>query len=117
MSNAGSADMALCEDMREGDFDHRLTRVLLKGPCFLTQTLLPLMADDGVVVHTSSNPATAARRRAPLNPGVMAPAPDAGTRVAGGTTSAAGPNSLVRARGAAHRNPDGSCDAGRPHTR
>ena len=30
-------------------------RVLLKGPYFLTQTLLPLLADGGSVVNTSSN--------------------------------------------------------------
>ncbi|MFK0221224.1 SDR family NAD(P)-dependent oxidoreductase [Streptomyces vinaceus] len=59
VNNAGSAHMAPFEDTTEEDFD-RLARVLLKGPYFLTQTLLPLMADGGAVVHTSSSSATAA---------------------------------------------------------
>ena len=42
--------------------DHRgalrgVHRVLFKGPFFLTQTLLPLLADDGAIVFTSSNSA------------------------------------------------------------
>ncbi|MFJ8630681.1 SDR family NAD(P)-dependent oxidoreductase [Streptomyces sp. NPDC093568] len=56
VNNAGIAQTALIEDMTEDMFD-RLTRVLLKGPYFLTQKLLPLMADGGAVVNTSSNSA------------------------------------------------------------
>ncbi|MFE6177216.1 SDR family NAD(P)-dependent oxidoreductase [Streptomyces sp. NPDC056464] len=56
VNNAGIAQTALIEDMSEEMFD-RLTRVLLKGPYFLTQRLLPLMADGGAVVNTSSNSA------------------------------------------------------------
>ncbi|WP_308293667.1 SDR family oxidoreductase [Streptomyces sp. RK62] len=54
MNNAGIAHTAMFEDTTEDDFD-RLMRVLLKGPYFLTQTLLPLLADGGSVVNTSSN--------------------------------------------------------------
>ncbi|MEU4109608.1 SDR family oxidoreductase [Streptomyces sp. NPDC027717] len=54
VNNAGFAQPALIEDMTEDTFD-RLSRVLLKGPYFLTQKLLPLMADGGAIVNTSSN--------------------------------------------------------------
>ena len=47
------------EDTTEEMFD-RLTQVLLKGPYFLTQTLLPLLADGGAIVNTTSNSALAA---------------------------------------------------------
>ncbi|KUO02824.1 SDR family NAD(P)-dependent oxidoreductase [Streptomyces caeruleatus] len=57
VNNAGFAHSALIEDMTEGTFD-KLTRVLLKGPYFLTQKLLPLMADGGAIVNTSSNSTT-----------------------------------------------------------
>jgi NAD(P)-dependent dehydrogenase (short-subunit alcohol dehydrogenase family) len=56
VNNAGVAEMALFEDTTEELFD-RLTRVLLKGPYFLTQTLLPLLADGGAIVNTTSNSA------------------------------------------------------------
>ena len=58
VNNAGFAQTSLIEDTTEEMFD-RLMRVLLKGPYFLTQKLLPLMADGGAVVNTSSNSATA----------------------------------------------------------
>ncbi|MEV5428103.1 SDR family oxidoreductase [Streptomyces sp. NPDC052701] len=54
VNNAGFARTSLIEDTTEETFD-RLMRVLLKGPYFLTQKLLPLMADGGAVVNTSSN--------------------------------------------------------------
>ncbi|SDK73394.1 NAD(P)-dependent dehydrogenase, short-chain alcohol dehydrogenase family [Nonomuraea maritima] len=54
VNNAGSSEMSLIEDTTEETFD-RLTRVLLKGPFFLTRTLLPLMADGGAIVNTSSS--------------------------------------------------------------
>ncbi|MEW2133674.1 SDR family oxidoreductase [Streptomyces sp. NPDC005435] len=59
VNNAGLAQSALIEDMTEDTFD-LLARVLLKGPYFLTQKLLPLMADGGAIVNTSSSSATAA---------------------------------------------------------
>ncbi|KAA9381800.1 SDR family oxidoreductase [Microbispora cellulosiformans] len=54
VNNAGAAETSLIEDMTEETFD-RLMRVLLKGPYFLTQRLLPLMADGGAIVNTSSS--------------------------------------------------------------
>ncbi|MFF5110194.1 SDR family NAD(P)-dependent oxidoreductase [Streptosporangium sp. NPDC000509] len=54
VNNAGAGHMALFEDTTEEIFD-RLTRVLLKGPYFLTQTLLPLMVDGGAIVNTTSS--------------------------------------------------------------
>jgi NAD(P)-dependent dehydrogenase (short-subunit alcohol dehydrogenase family) len=56
VNNAGSSHMAMLEDMTEDAFD-LLHRVLLKGPYFLTQTLLPLLADGGAIVNTTSNSA------------------------------------------------------------
>ncbi|MFD9189241.1 SDR family NAD(P)-dependent oxidoreductase [Streptomyces phaeochromogenes] len=56
VNNAGFGQMAMFEDTTEELFD-RFMRVLLKGPYFLTQTLLPLMADGGAVVNTTSNSA------------------------------------------------------------
>jgi len=44
----------LFDDTAEEVFD-RVTRILPKGPYFLTQTLLPLMVDGGTVVNTTSN--------------------------------------------------------------
>ncbi|MFE6286207.1 SDR family NAD(P)-dependent oxidoreductase [Streptomyces sp. NPDC057877] len=54
VNNAGISHASLLEDTTEDTFD-RLMRVLLKGPYFLTQRLLPLMADGGAIVNTSSN--------------------------------------------------------------
>ncbi|KPI21742.1 3-oxoacyl-(acyl-carrier-protein) reductase [Actinobacteria bacterium OK006] len=56
VNNAGFAHTSLIEDTTEEMFD-RLMRVLLKGPYFLTQRLLPLMEDGGAIVNTSSNSA------------------------------------------------------------
>ncbi|MFF3582872.1 SDR family NAD(P)-dependent oxidoreductase [Streptomyces mirabilis] len=56
VNNAGFAHTSLIEDTTEETFD-RLMRVLLKGPYFLTQCLLPLMEDGGAIVNTSSNSA------------------------------------------------------------
>ncbi|MGW6946926.1 SDR family NAD(P)-dependent oxidoreductase [Streptomyces xanthophaeus] len=58
VNNAGFAQMSMFEDTTEELFD-ALSRVLLKGPYFLTQTLLPLLADGGAIVNTSSNSARA----------------------------------------------------------
>ena len=56
VNNAGFAGMAMIEDTTEQSFD-RLTDGLFKGPFFLTQTLLPLLADGGAIVNVSSNSA------------------------------------------------------------
>ena len=48
--------MALFGDTTEELFD-RFHRVLLKGPYFLTQTLLPRLADGGAIVNVASNSA------------------------------------------------------------
>ncbi|TDD32520.1 SDR family oxidoreductase [Nonomuraea terrae] len=58
VNNAGFAQMSMFEDTTEELFD-RFSRVLLKGPYFLTQKLLPLMTDGGAVVNVSSNSAMA----------------------------------------------------------
>jgi NAD(P)-dependent dehydrogenase (short-subunit alcohol dehydrogenase family) len=58
VNNAGFAQMAMFEDTTEEQFD-ALSRVTLKGPYFLTQTLLPLLADGGAIVNTTSNSALA----------------------------------------------------------
>ncbi|MFF3755453.1 SDR family NAD(P)-dependent oxidoreductase [Streptomyces sp. NPDC002018] len=67
VNNAGFAHTSLLADTTEDTFD-RLMRVLLKGPYFLTQRLLPLMENGGAVVNTSSNSAAASG----LEPGYSA---------------------------------------------
>jgi NAD(P)-dependent dehydrogenase (short-subunit alcohol dehydrogenase family) len=56
VNNAGFAGSAMIEDTSEGEFD-KLTRGLFKGPFFLTQTLIPLLADGGAIVNVTSNSA------------------------------------------------------------
>jgi NAD(P)-dependent dehydrogenase (short-subunit alcohol dehydrogenase family) len=56
VNNAGFGQMSMFEDTSEELFD-RFMRVVLKGPYFLTQTLLPLLADGGAIVNTTSNSA------------------------------------------------------------
>lgn len=56
VNNAGFGQSAPFTETTEDMFD-TLTRVLLKGPYFLTQALLPIMADGGAIVHTASNSA------------------------------------------------------------
>jgi NAD(P)-dependent dehydrogenase (short-subunit alcohol dehydrogenase family) len=56
VNNAGFGQMAMFEDTTEELFD-QFHRVLLKGPYFLTQKLLPLLADGGAIVNTTSNSA------------------------------------------------------------
>jgi NAD(P)-dependent dehydrogenase (short-subunit alcohol dehydrogenase family) len=56
VNNAGFGQMAMFEDTTEELFDE-FVRVILKGPYFLTQTLLPLLADGGAIVNTTSNSA------------------------------------------------------------
>ncbi|GAA1412326.1 SDR family NAD(P)-dependent oxidoreductase [Catellatospora coxensis] len=56
VNNAGFGRLALFEDTSEELFDWFM-RVLLKGPYFLTQTLLPRLADGGAIVNVASNSA------------------------------------------------------------
>lgn len=56
VNNAGFGQMAMFEETTEELFDE-FTRVLFKGPYFLTQSLLPLMANGGAIVNVSSNSA------------------------------------------------------------
>ncbi len=56
VNNAGFGQMATFEDTSVELFD-RFTRVLFRGPYFLTQALLPLQADGGAIVNVSSNSA------------------------------------------------------------
>jgi NAD(P)-dependent dehydrogenase (short-subunit alcohol dehydrogenase family) len=56
VNNAGFGGMSMFADTTEELYD-RFQRVLLKGPFFLTQKLLPLIADRGAIVNTTSNSA------------------------------------------------------------
>jgi NAD(P)-dependent dehydrogenase (short-subunit alcohol dehydrogenase family) len=56
VNNAGFGQMAMFADTTEELYD-RFHRVILKGPFFLTQKLLPLLADGGAIVNTTSNSA------------------------------------------------------------
>jgi NAD(P)-dependent dehydrogenase (short-subunit alcohol dehydrogenase family) len=53
VNNAGHGDQALIGQTSEAQFD-RLVNVHFKGVYFLTQTLLPLIVDDGRIVNLSS---------------------------------------------------------------
>jgi NAD(P)-dependent dehydrogenase (short-subunit alcohol dehydrogenase family) len=54
VNNAGFLQMALFEDTTEELFDTYM-RVLFKGPYFLTQALLPVLAYGGAIVNVTSN--------------------------------------------------------------
>ena len=56
VNNAGFGGGMAFEEMTEDAFD-RYYRVLLKGPFFLTRTLLPLIEDGGAILSTSSSSA------------------------------------------------------------
>jgi NAD(P)-dependent dehydrogenase (short-subunit alcohol dehydrogenase family) len=57
VNNAGVGQQPVpFEETTEELFDQML-RIHLKGPYFLTQTLLPLLADGGAIVNTSSSSA------------------------------------------------------------
>jgi NAD(P)-dependent dehydrogenase (short-subunit alcohol dehydrogenase family) len=58
VNNAGFGQMSMFADTTEELFE-RFHRVILKGPYFLTQKLLPLLADGGAIVNTTSNSALA----------------------------------------------------------
>ncbi|MGH3264780.1 MAG: SDR family NAD(P)-dependent oxidoreductase [Trebonia sp.] len=53
VNNAGSALYSALDSTTEAEFDQVFT-VHVKGPFFLTQTLLPLIADGGRIVNLSS---------------------------------------------------------------
>ena len=53
VNNAGIGRMAMLEDTTEELYDE-LQRVLLKGPFFVTQALLPLIERGGAIVNTTS---------------------------------------------------------------
>lgn len=53
VNNAGHGDYALIEHTTEAQFD-QLVNVHFKGVFFLTQTLLPLLADGGRIVNFST---------------------------------------------------------------
>jgi NAD(P)-dependent dehydrogenase (short-subunit alcohol dehydrogenase family) len=54
VNNAGFGEMSMFEDTT-AELYERFHRVILKGPYFLTQKLLPLLADGGAIVNTTSN--------------------------------------------------------------
>ncbi|MGK5741379.1 SDR family NAD(P)-dependent oxidoreductase [Micromonospora sp. URMC 103] len=56
VNNAGIGGGAAFEDVTEESFD-QFHQVLFRGPYFLTQRLLPLLADGGAIVNTGSNSA------------------------------------------------------------
>jgi NAD(P)-dependent dehydrogenase (short-subunit alcohol dehydrogenase family) len=56
VNNAGFGGGAPFEETTEAQFDGFM-RVILKGPFFLTQQLLPLLNDGGAVVNVTSNSA------------------------------------------------------------
>jgi NAD(P)-dependent dehydrogenase (short-subunit alcohol dehydrogenase family) len=56
VNNAGFGQMSMFAETTEELYD-RFHRVTLKGPYFLTQKLLPLLADGGAIVNTTSNSA------------------------------------------------------------
>lgn len=54
VNNAGLGEMAMIDDITDEQYEG-LQRVLLKGPLFLTQALLPMLADGGAIVNTTSS--------------------------------------------------------------
>src|SRR3954468_14769068 len=56
VNNAGFGQMSMFVDTTEELYE-QFHRVILKGPYFLTQKLLPLLADGGAIVNTTSNSA------------------------------------------------------------
>jgi NAD(P)-dependent dehydrogenase (short-subunit alcohol dehydrogenase family) len=60
VNNAGVGGPAMFAEITEETFD-RFHNVLFKGPYFLTQRLLPLLADHGAIVNVGSNSALPTR--------------------------------------------------------
>jgi NAD(P)-dependent dehydrogenase (short-subunit alcohol dehydrogenase family) len=67
VNNAGFLQIAPLQETTEELFDSYV-RVLLKGPFFLTQGLLPILADGGAIVNVTSNSVF----RSGMAPGVSA---------------------------------------------
>jgi NAD(P)-dependent dehydrogenase (short-subunit alcohol dehydrogenase family) len=67
VNNAGAGGGAPFATMTEESYD-RFHRILLKGPYFLTQKLLPVLADGGAIVNTGSTSALVNR----VSPGYSA---------------------------------------------
>ena len=65
VNNAGTAQRALIKDVTEEQFDE-LVQVHFKGVFFLTQRLIPLMADGGHVIFISSGLTRFTRARVSL---------------------------------------------------
>ncbi len=63
VNNAGVGGPAMFADITEEEFD-RFHNVLFKGPYFLTQRLLPLLADNGAIVNIGSSSALPSRAAA-----------------------------------------------------
>ena len=53
VNNAGIGGFSMIADVTEGYFD-QMINVHFKGPFFLTQTLLPLLADNGKIINITS---------------------------------------------------------------
>jgi NAD(P)-dependent dehydrogenase (short-subunit alcohol dehydrogenase family) len=53
VNNAGTAQRTLIKDLTEKEFD-QMVQVHFKGPVFLTQKLIPMMANGGHIVNISS---------------------------------------------------------------
>lgn len=60
VNNAGAGGGAPFATITEDSYD-RFHRILFKGPYFLTQKLLPVLADGGAIVNTGSSSALANR--------------------------------------------------------
>lgn len=60
VNNAGVGGPAMFADITEDTFD-LFQNVLFKGPYFLTQRLLPVLADGGAIVNIGSSSALASR--------------------------------------------------------
>jgi NAD(P)-dependent dehydrogenase (short-subunit alcohol dehydrogenase family) len=56
VNNAGFGGMSMFEDTTEELYE-RFHRVILRGPYFLTQRLLPMLADGGAIVNVTSTSA------------------------------------------------------------
>jgi len=56
VNNAGMAKQDVFPDVTQDLFEASF-RVIMRGPYFLTQTFLPLIADNGAIVNTTSNSA------------------------------------------------------------
>jgi NAD(P)-dependent dehydrogenase (short-subunit alcohol dehydrogenase family) len=65
VSNAGVGQPPVMFEETTEDLFDQMVNVHLKGPYFLTQTLLPLIADNGSIVYTTSTSALQSARPSP----------------------------------------------------